>query len=305
MKKFIAMLLLLSLALSASAFALEIDYSSLTDEELTELISEATAELDQRQPASAPTPHTPATINASPDKYTWYVQDYVGRNAAGFGYTSLGGDRLDRYGAGYLELIFLTEDGAWIDISDEDQLKQYVVTGQNIEPNTELKLTFQTDSEGEEYNNLIDYQSIESIDLTVRRIDGTMLGDPVTVDLVSINPSPDKYTWYIRNYVGKNVASCGYTSLGGDRMDKYGAGYLRFNLIADDGAYLDPEDKNQLRQYVVTGQDIAPNTEMKFVFLKDSNGEEYSSLIDTQSFESITLYVHRLDINYPESVESE
>lgn len=303
MKKFIAMLLLLSLALSASAFALEIDYASLTDEELTELISDATAERNQRQPAQEP--HVPAAINASPDKYTWYIQDYVGRNAAGFGYTSLDGDRLDHYGAGYLELTFLAEDGAWIDISDEEQLKQYVVTGQNIEPNTELKLSFQTDSNGKEYSNLVEHQSIESIDLAVRRIDGTMLGDPVTADLVPINPSPDKYTWYIRNYVGKNVASCGYTSLGGDRMDAYGAGHLRFNLIADDGAYLDPEDKEQLRQYVVTGQDLAPNTEMKLVFLKDSEDNEYSNLIDSQSFESITLYVHHLDIDYPESVESE
>lgn len=305
MKKFVAMLLLFSMTLATPALALEIDFAALTDAELTELISDATEELNQRQPAAIPTPHTPATINASPDKYTWYIQDYVGRNAAGFGYTSLGGDRMDHYGAGYLELIFLTEDGAWIDISDEEQLKQYVVTGQNIEPNTELKLTFEKDSDGEEYSNLVDHQSIESIDLTVRRIDGTMLGEPVTTDLVPINPSPDKYTWYIRNYVGKNVASCGYTSLGGNRMDEYGAGYIRLNLIADDGAYIDPEDKEQLRQYVVAGQDIAPNTEMKFVFLKDSDGEEYSNLIDTQSFEAITLYVHRLDINYPESVESE
>ena len=100
MKKFIAMLLLLSMALSAPALALEIDFAALTDAELTELISGATAELNQRQPAPSQAPRIPAAINASPDKYTWYIQDYVGRNAAGFGYTSLGGDRMDHYGAG-------------------------------------------------------------------------------------------------------------------------------------------------------------------------------------------------------------
>ena len=36
---------------------------------------------------------------------------------------------------------------------------------------------------------------------------------------VTIKTSPDKYTWYIKDYVGKNVASFGYTSMGGHRMD--------------------------------------------------------------------------------------
>ena len=51
-------------------------------------------------------------IKDSPDKYTWYIKNYVGKNCASFGYTSLGGDRMDHYGASYLELIFLTEDGS-------------------------------------------------------------------------------------------------------------------------------------------------------------------------------------------------
>ena len=39
---------------------------------------------------------------------------------------------------------------------------------------------------------------------------------------ITIKNSPDKYTWYIKNYVGKNCASIGYTSMGGDRMQKNG-----------------------------------------------------------------------------------
>ena len=298
MKKLIALLLtcIFLIVGTVSAFAIDIDYTELTDAELDELIREATAERSSRQ-----TVHVPVTVNASPDKYTWYVQDYVGRNAAGFGYTSLGGDRLEQYGAGYLEFIFVAEDGMFIDIEDEALLQKYIVTGQSLAPNTEMKYVFRKDSSGKEYSNLLDFQSVRLIDLTVKRIDGTMGGEPIAFELIPINPLPDKYTTYIRNYVGKNVASFGYTSLGGDRRDEYGAGNIKFNFVADDGAFLDPENIDILKQYVVTAQDVAPNSEMKLIFRKDSKGNEYSNLIDSQTYQSITLYVHKLDLVYPES----
>ena len=282
-----------------SALAVEIDYSALTDTELDELIREATAERSSRQ-----TVHVPVAVNASPDKYTWYVQDYVGRNAAGFGYTSLGGDRLEKYGAGYLEFILVTEDGSFIDIEDESLLQEYIVTGQNIAPNTEMKYVYRTDSKGNEYSNLIDFQSVRIVDLTVHRVDGTLLSDPIIFELIPITPSPNKYIHYIRNYVGKNVASFGYTSLGGDRRDEYGQANIKINFVADDGAYLDPENVDLLKQYVVTAQDISPNSEMKLIYRKDSKGQEYSNLIDNQTYQSITLYVHKLDIVYPEESAS-
>ncbi len=301
MKKLIALLLtcIFLIVGTVSAFAIDIDYTELTDAELDELIREATAERSSRQ-----TVHVPVTVNASPDKYTWYVQDYVGRNAAGFGYTSLGGDRLEQYGAGYLEFIFVAEDGMFIDIEDEALLQKYIVTGQSLAPNTEMKYVFRKDSSGKEYSNLLDFQSVRLIDLTVKRIDGTMGGEPIAFELIPINPSPDKYTTYIRNYVGKNVASFGYTSLGGDRRDEYGAGNIKFNFVADDGAFLDPENIDILKQYVVTAQDVAPNSEMKLIFRKDSKGNEYSNLIDSQTYQSITLYVHKLDLVYPESIST-
>ena len=34
-----------------------------------------------------------------------------------------------------------------------------------------------------------------------------------TDESITIKNSPDKYTWYIKNYVGKNCASIGYTSM--------------------------------------------------------------------------------------------
>ena len=307
MKRFTVLMLTL-LLLFTTAYA-EIDLSGMSHEELAALRDQIDELLGSDQNTgtanTTDTPHMPVAIKASPDKSTWYIQDYVGRNAAGFGYTSLGGDRLERYGAGYVQFIFMTENGAYLDFEDESLLKQYVVIGQSQAPNTELKLTLETDSKGKEYSNLVAFQNFREIDLLVRRVDGVMIGSPVKAEMVAINPTPDKYTAYIKNYVGKNVASFGYTSWGGDRMDEYGGGHIKFLFIADDGAYIDPEDYDLLKRYVVTGQDIAPNSEMRMTYLTDSNGKEYDNLIDTQTYNSITLYVQRLADDVVASTQSE
>lgn len=235
--------------------------------------------------------HIPVVINPSPDKYTWYIKDYVGKNAASFGYTSWGGDRRDSYGAATLKLVFVTEDGSYIDIEDEDTLKGYVVTVQNLAPNTELKLTFLKDSDGEEYSNLIDCQSYEEIVLGVKKVGSAGQGPQ---SLTPIDPSPDKYTWYIADYVGRNLAACGYVSLGGDYRVYYGATTLKFVIVADDGSYIDSEDFESLQNFVVTGQNIPPNTELKLEFMKRSDGTEYDNLVDSQSLEEIELYVKRI-----------
>ena len=60
--------------------------------------------------------HETITIKTSPDKYTWYIKDYVGKNVASFGYTSIGGNRMDRYGDGLLKIILVKEDSSYIDI---------------------------------------------------------------------------------------------------------------------------------------------------------------------------------------------
>ena len=113
--------------------------------------------------------HTPETTKTSPDKYTWYIKDYVGRNAASFGYTSIGGNHMDQYGEGLFKIVFVNEDGFYIDISKEE-LKKYRVVKQNIEPNTEMKYTFEKDDDGEEYDSLVDSQNIEEIELYVTQV---------------------------------------------------------------------------------------------------------------------------------------
>lgn len=231
--------------------------------------------------------HQPIQINPSPDKYTWYIKDYVGKNVAAFGYTSMGGSRMDHYGEGYLKLILVNEDGSYINISNDDDLKNYVVTAQNLEPNTELKYTFMEDESGEEYGSLISYQNIEEIVLAVKKVGS----DTPVKELTEIMVSSDKYTWYIRDYVGRNLSFCGYASLGGELRDAYGASTIVFVIMPEDGSYIEASDEETLKKYVVTGQSIAPNSELKLELLADESGEEYGNLVKSQNIGEIELYV--------------
>ena len=72
-----------------------------------------------------------------------------------------------QYGTAYIDLVVNAEDGSFVDVKDEDSLKNYVVTRQSIAPNTELKMTFEKDSKGKEAIDEIHAQSIEEIDLSV------------------------------------------------------------------------------------------------------------------------------------------
>ena len=256
---------------------------------------ETTEEAASKETAPGkPAPTESVTVKQSPDKYTWYIKNYVGKNCASFGYTSMGGDRMDHYGAGYIELVLVTPDGAYIDIETNDDLKQYVVTAQSIAPNTELKYTFELDEEGNEYENLVSWQNYEEIVLCVKKVGSS---EETSLGLTEIYPSPDKYTWYIRDYTGRNLASCGYLSMGGKRMDHYGAGYIRFVITSDDGTFIDPQDTELLKNYVITGQSIAPNTELTYVFETDSDGNEYENLVRSQNLEEIELTVKPVGSN--------
>lgn len=237
---------------------------------------------------------TNIVMNTSPDKYTWYIKNYVGKNCASIGYTAMSGKRMDGYGEGLVELVFVSPDGSYVDVESEDVLKEYSVVKQNIAPNSVLKLVFDKDSEGNEYDSLVASQSYEEIVLCVKK---NSEKEQKAIDLTEIKPSPDKYTWYTADYVGRNLASCGYTSMGGDLMHKYGEGIIELIIVADDGTFIDPEDTEALKNYVVTGQSVAPNTELKLTFDKDSDGIEYDNLVESQNIEEIELTVKRLSSN--------
>ena len=231
-------------------------------------------------------------IKESPDKYTWYVNNYVGQNLASFGYTSLGGDRMDEYGEGRITLIPITADGSYIDIEKDEKLQEYVVKAQDLPPNTELKFTFRYDSKGKEYDNLVDSQNYEEIVLLCEKLSGDDVSDPVKTELTELDPS-DRKNYRIRDYVGRNLLNCGYTSLGGDRMDEYDDAHIKFQFITSDGSYINPEKEKQLKKYYVTAQSVKPNKVMKVTYDKRKKKSDYYH-VKTQSIETIKLKVKKI-----------
>lgn len=276
MKKMIALLLAVVMLLSLAACSGE-------QPQATDAQSGAVTKDDT--PTSGPSSNV--EIKTSPDKYTWYIKNYVGKNMASIGYTSMGGDRMDSYGSGYIELILLTPDGEYVDIHNEDDLKNWRVIGQSLAPNTEIKYTFQVDSDGEEYDNLIAYQNIDEIVLALAPVGG----DADVPQMTGINTITDRYTMYIRDYVGRNLTQCGYTSMGGDRMDAYGSAYVHLALVSTNGDFVDIEDEEDMKDWVVVAQNTAPNTELHLTYQVDDDGNEYDNLIAHQNIEEIVLAV--------------
>lgn len=234
--------------------------------------------------------HIPVTIKESPDKYTSYVKDYVGKNCATIGYESLGGDRIDRYSNCLIKIKMLTGDGSYVGVSD-DELKEYMVVAQNLEPNTEVKVIFEKNSEGEEYDSLTEWQSVNDIILQVKKVgDDSKENDVV---LTPIQISQDKYTGYVKDYNGRNLANCGYISMAGDLRDEYSTTNIKLNINAADGSFIEL-DKETIKQYYVVGQSPEPNTEIKFEFETLSTGEE-ANWTSWQSISEIELYVKKVE----------
>ena len=107
------------------------------------------------------------------DRHKYYVRNYVGRNAASFGRTAT--DVFDDYGSGHLKIVFMSESGEYIDVSDKNVLKQYIVVGQNLNVNTELVFEFEKDRDGIESDYLIKSQNYEEITLTVKQLNDSLI----------------------------------------------------------------------------------------------------------------------------------
>ena len=111
-------------------------------------------------------------------------------------------------------------------------------------------------------------------------------------DTIEIKQSPDKYTWYIKNYVGKNCAAIGdWWTIGGYIHDSYGEGSIKIHVFAEDGSFVDSETA---KEYVVVRQSIAPNTELKYTFQMNEDGTESKYFIESQNIEEIEVYVKRI-----------
>ena len=107
-------------------------------------------------------------ISPSLDRRTYYIRDYVGRNAASVGFYN-GNKRYETYGPGRIEIVFSTKDGIYLDASKNKLLEQYVVIGQDLEPNTKLTYAFYDHPEGE-ISSVVDYQSHKVLNILVEKI---------------------------------------------------------------------------------------------------------------------------------------
>ena len=267
-----------ALALALAGCAAPQDQQSNVEQEVSEAQQETAVQ--QSEP-----------IKPSPDKHTWYVKDYRGMNAASVGCTALDELRHDRYGSGTLGIVYVSAEGAYINPTDEESLKQYVVYDQNLKPNIEIKLEFLKQEDGTEYDNLVASESQEEIVLAVKKIGEA---DGTAPCMTAIDSSPDKYTRALRDYVGRNLASCGYISMAGSLADHYGSGYITMNVLASDGSYIELDDKDSLADYVVVGQSMQPNTMITMEFSKKADGTEYDNLVSSQSVKSLDLKVAKL-----------
>ncbi len=221
--------------------------------------------------------------------YTYSIRNYVGKNLASVG--EMSGDYLvDEYGHGELKISIITEDGMLILPDDDEAKKNYTIVAQNIEEGTNITIVHLRDSENQPYNNLVNYQSYDEIILYVTPI-GT---SDYTPSYEQIFPTLDRHTYHIRDYVGRNAASFGEYS-GNSRIDEYGKADLEIVFASEDGTYIDVEDINNLKNYIVISQDIEANSELTITYMTDSKGVEYDNLVQSQNYEQITLTVRRLD----------
>ena len=268
--------------------------------------SAATQDEAQKTESSAP-----VKIKSSDDPHIQYVKNYVGMNARQVGYTALDKMRHDRYGDGTLKIVFVTPDGSHIDLGsdendwDDSDLQDWKVVSQNLKPNTEFTYTFTSDSDDEdsddedsddedsddEDTSFVSTQTVDEIVLSLAKVGSTT---NKSADLTKINPATDKYTYFIKDYVGRNLADCGYLSLANTFNDSYGPTYIKFDIVSEDGAYIDPTDSSALASYVVVSQNVAPNSELKLVYSTDSNGEEDSNLVSSKSIDSVALTVKKI-----------
>ena len=227
--------------------------------------------------------------------HSYEVRNYVGKNVASIG--KINGNKLvDEYGDAKVNLVFFTEDGMFVSLDDEDTKKNYVVVGQNTKSGSKITVVNQRDSSGKPYSTLVDYQSVDEIILYISPLNTTF-----NPQITEIAPTLDKHKYHIKDYVGRNAASFGQY-YGSDRVDVYNNAKLKLSFSSVDESFVDSDDLNILKNYIIVSQDIAPNTELTIEYDKDSSGKEYDSLINSQKYEEITFVVKKLDTSIVEKM---
>ena len=226
------------------------------------------------------------------------VRNYVGLNLSACGYTSMGGERRDKYGSSNLLLALVTTDDTWIDPEDSTQIAQYKVLAQYPAANTKFNVT--SNSDGKSIN-----MGFGEIVLVVGK---TNEKASVVPTFETILPSPYKGVHYLRDYKGRLLETVGYTSLGGDRFDKYGpSGLVQIIIMDEDGMLIDPNNEDNFKYYVITDQSTAPNTKLEYTYETGSDGSDkliFSSLSAIQITVKMTE-VGKYELAAKEAYEAE
>jgi len=101
------------------------------------------------------------------DRYTKHVKNYVGRNASSVGTLRMSGNFMESYGALDLLVVHITENGEAV---TEDNVADYRVVRQEPAPGTPISLEYKKNSEGEEYDNLLESSSIKELILHLEKV---------------------------------------------------------------------------------------------------------------------------------------
>lgn len=289
MKRILASVMVVLVLCSCCAFAeSSIDLSKLSYNELLDLCHQVIDELTSRPEWAAETfassegrdrRDTNAEDNIVDNVEHVFVKNYIGNNLSACGYTSLGGERRDRYGSSNTLLVLISTDGTYIDPNNDNQLESYNVIGQMPSPNAEFDITTST-------NSKMVNMGYGEILLFVEKIGST---NNIIPQVEYTRPSPNKFTQYVRDYTSRTLEDVGYTALNGKRYDIYGpSGYVQIIIMSEEGSVLNPTDYDNFKYYTVLSQNIAPDTEISFTYTSNEEGKE---TVSYQSIESIQITV--------------
>ena len=234
--------------------------------------------------------HTPETVKVSDDAHITYMKDYVGMNLANAAYWAPSGMMRIQYIASNMmaniEVLASTPDGKPI---EEDDMKNYYIVAQSIEPNSVISTSYSLD-DGEETKK-VGHMTPSAIRFNVLPV-GTEPTDE-DLEITKINASEDTNVEYIRDYRGLNMGMIGesYGFDNGVREDYSGATVMVIPNSSD-GSYIDLSDEENLKNYVVIGQDVAPNSKMSVTYDEDNKRANdqtlsmiYVSVVNVDSYD--------------------
>lgn len=299
MKRLLAFLIAALLSFTAVAYASEgFDLSTFTYDQLIELSHAVINELVTRPEWNnqVGTQQTPASENNNSvvddglDRVEVTVNDYVGLNLESCGYTSMGGDRRDYCADTNLLLVLVSTDGSYVNPNDKQQLREYRVVAQTPAAGTPFSIV----TYGEEKN-----KGYEEIILFVTK---DAAGEDSIPTVESVNASPNRETHYLRDYTGRTLENVGYVAMNGNRYDTYGPDGLIQIVVLDANGQVAEIDDEHYEYYIVTDQNVAPNTELSFTYATDDDGDDEA--ID-QSLKVLEITVEMSDIGAATLAEME